>query len=352
MLPGDLQVAVIEGGRLHVGDVGFAFLVEVVAAGRGDPLGPAQVHHPAHHVDHVNAHVANGAVAVFHVIAPAAGMDALVERPHRRRAGPHLVVEVFRRRLVGRVADAAPAVAIGLHQPDPAQAAFLDQFARLEQVRRAAPLRAHLHHPLVLARRRHHGLAFDHVHADRFLHIDVGPGLHRRDHRQRMPVIRRGDQHDVQVLLLEHFAVIAVGARFLLRKLAAGHDVGRLGQHAACPRRRARPPRPARPGSGAAGPPCHTSRCRSARPVSSGRPVQRQSPGISSAPSRQIRRRSLGGIFGGSSVVLSILHGDDLAVPHDIGTTGSSFYRIGHAPALYTHRMVPWYGIRFQWVRL
>ena len=69
-----------------------------------------------------------------------------VERPHRRRAGPHLVIEGFRRRLVGRVADAAPAVAIGLHQPDPAQAAFLDQLARLEQVRRAAALRAHLHH--------------------------------------------------------------------------------------------------------------------------------------------------------------------------------------------------------------
>ena len=130
-----------------------------------------------------------------------------------------------------RFVDAATAVAIGLHQPDPAQAAFLDQLARLAQVRRTAPLRPYLHHSLALARRGHHGLAFDNVHADRLLHIHVGPGLHRRDHRQGMPMIRRGDQHNVQVPFLQHFAVVTVGAGFLLRKLATGHDVSRLGQH-------------------------------------------------------------------------------------------------------------------------
>jgi hypothetical protein len=39
------------------------------------------------------------------------------------------------------------------------------------------------------------------------------------------------DQHDVQVFLLEHPAVVAVGPRLLLRGLAAGHHLGRRGQH-------------------------------------------------------------------------------------------------------------------------
>ena len=52
--------------------------------------------------------------------------------------------------------------------------------AGLDQVRRAAALRADLHDALVLARGGQHRLALDHVDADRLLHVDVGPGLRRR----------------------------------------------------------------------------------------------------------------------------------------------------------------------------
>ena len=106
-----------------------------------------------------------------------------------------------------------------------------DAVAGLDQVRRAAALRADLHDALVLARGGEHGLALDHVHADRLLHVDVGAGLDGRDHRQGVPVVGRGDQHDVEVLLLEHLAVVAVGARLLLRGLARGDHLGGLGQH-------------------------------------------------------------------------------------------------------------------------
>ena len=99
------------------------------------------------------------------------------------------------------------------------------------EVRRAAPLRADLHDALVLARRREHRLALDDVDADRLLHVDVGAGLHRLDHRQRVPVIRRGDEHDVEVLLLQHLAVVAVGARLLLRRLPRRDQLGRVGEH-------------------------------------------------------------------------------------------------------------------------
>ena len=93
--------------------------------------------------------------------------------------------------------------------------------AGLDQVRRAAALRADLHDALVLAGGGEHRLALDHVHADRLLHVDVGPGLDGGDHRQGVPVVGRADQDDVEVLLLEHLAVVAVGPRLLLRRSAA-----------------------------------------------------------------------------------------------------------------------------------
>ncbi len=98
-------------------------------------------------------------------------------------------------------------------------------------MRRAAALGAHLDDPLVLAGRGQHGLALGHVHADRLLDVDVGPGLDGGDHRQRVPVVGRGDQDDVEVLLLEHLAVVAVGPRLLLRGLARGDHLGGLGEH-------------------------------------------------------------------------------------------------------------------------
>ena len=68
-------------------------------------------------------------------------------------------------------------------------------------MRRAAALGANLHHALVLAGGGEHGLALDDIDADRLLHIDVRPGLDRRDHRQGVPVVGRADQDDVEVLL-------------------------------------------------------------------------------------------------------------------------------------------------------
>ena len=109
-------------------------------------------------------------------------------------------------------------VAVDLDQADLAELALADDaVARFDQVRRAAALRADLHDALVLARGGEHRLAFDDIDADRLLHPDVQPGPHRRDHRQRVPVVRRGDQDDVEILLAEHLAIVAVGPRLLLR---------------------------------------------------------------------------------------------------------------------------------------
>ena len=125
-------------------------------------------------------------------------MHQRIVRPHRRRPGPHFVIEVRRRRAIRRIGRIPHVVvAVDLHQPHLAELAFAnDAVARFHQVRRAAPLRPDLHHALVFPRRRQHRLAFRHVHADRLLAPDIGARLHGGDRRQRVPVIRRPDQHD------------------------------------------------------------------------------------------------------------------------------------------------------------
>src|SRR5205085_7478492 len=64
--PDDVQVVVGEGGGLGVGDVRLAVAVNQDAAGGADGLWPTQAEHPTDHVEHVDAHVSDDAVAVFH----------------------------------------------------------------------------------------------------------------------------------------------------------------------------------------------------------------------------------------------------------------------------------------------
>ena len=75
-----------------------------------------------------------------------------------------------------------------------------------------------------------------------------------------MPVVGRADQHDIQVLLLEHLAVIARRSAASSSTSAAGWRFPPRPRACACPRRKARPPRPARPGSAGTDRSCHTTR--------------------------------------------------------------------------------------------
>ena len=137
MLPDDVEVAKIECRRLRVGDVGLGALAHQDAARRADALRPAQLEHPASHVEHVNAHVAHDPVAVFHERPPSARMDDRIKGPHGGGPGPHFLVEVIRRVGVGRVGIVPHmVVAINLDQTDLAELAFADDpVAGLDQVR-------------------------------------------------------------------------------------------------------------------------------------------------------------------------------------------------------------------------
>ena len=92
---------------------------------------------------------------------------------------------------------------------------------------------ADLHHAVVLAGGGQHGLAFDNIDADRLLDEDVDARFRRLNHGERMPVIRRPNQDDVQILFGQHLAVIGIGARSLLRFLARSRHLRGIRQHLA-----------------------------------------------------------------------------------------------------------------------
>ncbi len=96
---------------------------------------------------------------------------------------------------------------------------------------RALALGADLHHAFMFARGAQHGLAFANIPADGFLAIHVRAGFHRRNGMQRVPMIGRTDQHDVQLVGRQHLAVVAVEGGPLFGLLPLANQIGRSRQH-------------------------------------------------------------------------------------------------------------------------
>ena len=171
----------------------------------------------------MNARQVRGWTSRWHAAASAPGPN------------PHFVIEVLRRLAIRRILRRAHVVvAVDFDVADLAELARLDDVvAGVDEMRRAAPLRADLDDALVLARGGDHRLTFDDVDTDRFLHVDVGAGFNGGDHCQGVPVIGRGNLDDVEIFFLEHLAVVGIGARLLLRLLPRGRRCRHLGEH--CP---------------------------------------------------------------------------------------------------------------------
>src|SRR5207248_5925329 len=74
VLPDHPEVIETESCGLRIGDVCFTPLVDEDSSGGCDSRGPAQIQHPAGHVEHMDAHVADDSIAVFHERAPGARM--------------------------------------------------------------------------------------------------------------------------------------------------------------------------------------------------------------------------------------------------------------------------------------
>ena len=181
----------------------------------------------------MNAHIAHDAITVFGEGAPPAFVRQAIIGTQRGRAGPHFVIEKVGHRLDGRVAVGAHVeIAAEVDVADLSEQPGLDNLLlRVDEVRRALALRADLHHAFVFARGIKHGFAFTHVSADWLLAVHLGAGFNRSECVKRVPMIRRTDEHDVEVLRLEHLAVIVVGARLFPGLLSLAGDLDGFGEH-------------------------------------------------------------------------------------------------------------------------
>ena len=95
----------------------------------------------------------------------------------------------------------------------------MDELDGLLEVNAGALLRTHLYHSLVFARRFHHALSFLHDAADGLFHVNVLAGLRGFHGEKRVPVVRRGHNHGVDVLAIENPPKVLVGFRLAARGL-------------------------------------------------------------------------------------------------------------------------------------
>src|SRR5260221_1416172 len=129
-------------------------------------------------------------------------MDKFVVGPHRGWPGPHIVIEIFWRIGIRRVFPRSHMIVTAdLDHRDFAKFAwFYDLIAGFDKVRSAPALGSDLDNSFVRAGRGEHSLPFGNIDADWVLNINIGASFQSSDHGERMPMIRRADEHHVQIL--------------------------------------------------------------------------------------------------------------------------------------------------------
>ena len=162
-------------------------------------------------IEHVNAHVAHDAVPILHESPPPADVREPVVRPQRGRAGPHFVVEKFGHRDSRRIAVRPHVViAANIDLRDLAEQAGLDDvLLRFDQMRacfRCVPTcttRLCLRAAATIASPSSTSRLIGFCNRRR-------PPPRRPRSSAGVPMVGRADEHDVEILLLEHLAIVAV----------------------------------------------------------------------------------------------------------------------------------------------
>ena len=156
-----------------------------------------------------------------------------IERPHRRRPRPQVVVERGRWHRIGRISP-RPHVVVTINfnlRYFAQQPGLHNLFHSLHQMRGAAPLGAHLHHPLQATSRLQQRFAFGDIHANGLLQINIGPRLHRCNALKCMPMVRRFHNHQIKIFFSQKFAVVFFQPRLFRSRLPLAHPFGCLVHH-------------------------------------------------------------------------------------------------------------------------
>ena len=249
--PAELQAAVIDG-RIHhalvhhikpgiaesrLDGVGTIPLLENIFVGQHLRLARlVGFHGPVHHIDPVAEQIGHGAAAEIPEPAPMIKFF-LAEGLIGSGAEPQLPIECLHVDGFGRPVPLVVLPPIGSHLRDAAETAGLNQIDRIAKVGPTALLHAALQNLLAGTNRAGKCGAFLEGVGDRLFQIDVFAGGQGIDRHANVPVIRRRDEHGIDVVG-EHLTIIQVGSRdsvgpFLdgiaLRPIdiAHGHDLVR-----------------------------------------------------------------------------------------------------------------------------
>src|SRR5262245_47156755 len=205
-----LTVLILPDDFERVRDFAIVFDGEI-AAHRGHRHRPVLAERPMNRVQIWNAHVRELAAGITVKPAEAVEGAVLVVRDFGRRAEPSLPVEIGGRRFVRRFADAFGPFVLnveGARVGDLADAAASNELDGLAAVIRRTPLQADLHYALMPLGRLDHPAALCDRERKRLLDIDVLASLTGVNHLQRVPVVRRGDDHCVHVFHLQQLPIV------------------------------------------------------------------------------------------------------------------------------------------------
>ena len=245
-----LGVAGDADGSLGPGELNHEFLsvlvtfhahavgVDVRLVGRafkalGDELhGAGMVHaeRPLDDVEVMGAPVAVFAGAIFPEAAPAAAVVAenafLVVRPPRGRAEPAVVVEIGRDGLGGEREGRGELAEAGADARDVADEAVADEFGGFAKRDLGALLHAGLENAAVLAGGVDQHATLAQREGDGFLDVDIFAGEHGGAGDRSMPVIGRGDEHDVDIGAGDEILILRIDLHALVGAFVLVGGVG------------------------------------------------------------------------------------------------------------------------------
>ena len=135
-------------------------------------------------------------------------IDGVIHRG--RLTEPHVVVKSGGNRHWRLVAARRIAGQTHLHALEIADAAIAHQLGCVAELHRRALLAADLENPPRSLHRVAQRAALRNGERGRFLQVDVLARAHRVNANQRMPVIRRADDHRIDVLVRQKFVIVRV----------------------------------------------------------------------------------------------------------------------------------------------
>ena len=187
-----------------------------------DAAGARRARDKVHPAEQMDEQVARHACAVVLVVPPAEQADG-VKRPLRRRAQKPIPVDVgrggIRRNRVLPGPDGRVAIPPRLHQIQLADRARGQQFLGLGVDDARNALRSHLQNPPALPGGLHQPDAVFHLLHHRLFDVDILAGGQRFGGDPGVPVVRRCDDHRIDVLAREHLAVVARGEQMVAEAL-------------------------------------------------------------------------------------------------------------------------------------